>query len=232
VEALNRVNFISRTAAMPSGFLFGAPPPNAGAQALGFDGRHGPVPRSSSGMIVILSGTNRPGSNTRKVTVRIGAIYQSLGVATQTLDLAELPPEIFSPASYAEKPASFSAFTDPILAADGLVIVTPEYNGSVPGILKYFIDMLPFPESFEHRPVCFVGLAAGIWGALRPVEQLQAIFGYRNAYIFPDRVFLPGIDKLLDASGTFANEDMEKRLTRQAEGFASFVEALRAKKLR
>jgi NAD(P)H-dependent FMN reductase len=80
--------------------------------------------------------------------------------------------------------------------------------------------------------VCFVGLAAGIWGALRPVEQLQAIFGYRNAYIFPDRVFLPGIDKLLDASGTFANEDMEKRLTRQAEGFASFVETLRAKKLR
>ena len=92
------------------------------------------------------------------------------------LDLAHLPPEIFSPASYAEKPAAFKKFTDAILAADGVVIVTPEYNGSVPGILKYFIDMLPFPESFEQRPVCFVGLAAGIWGALRPVEQLQAIF--------------------------------------------------------
>ena len=61
--------------------------------------------------------------------------------------------------------------------------------------------MLPFPESFEQRPVCFVGLAAGIWGALRPVEQLQAIFGYRNAYIFPERVFMPGIGKLLNEAG-------------------------------
>ncbi|HEU5071441.1 MAG TPA: NAD(P)H-dependent oxidoreductase [Verrucomicrobiae bacterium] len=183
-------------------------------------------------MIVILSGTNRPGSNTRKVTARLEAIYQSLGVAMQTLDLAELPPEIFSPAAYAEKPASFAKFTEAVLASDGLVIVTPEYNGSVPGILKYFIDMLPFPESFEHRPVCFVGLAAGIWGALRPVEQLQAIFGYRNAFIFPERVFLPGIGKLLDASGQLANEDTEKRLAKQADGFVSFVEALRAKKLR
>jgi chromate reductase len=183
-------------------------------------------------MIVIISGTNRPGSNTRKVTAHVEAIYQSLGVPFQVLDLAELPPEIFSPSSYGEKPAGFSKFTDAILAADGLVIVTPEYNGGIPGILKYFIDMLPFPESFERRPVCFVGLAAGIWGALRPVEQLQAIFGYRNAFIFPERVFMPGIGKLLDASGKFTSDEMEKRLAKQAEGFVGFVETLRTRKLR
>jgi chromate reductase, NAD(P)H dehydrogenase (quinone) len=183
-------------------------------------------------MIVIISGTNRPGSNTRKVTAKVESIYESIGVTTQLLDLAAMPPEIFLPASYAEKPAGFSKFTDTILAADGLVIVTPEYNGSLPGVLKYFIDMLPFPESFEQRPVCFVGLAAGIWGALRPVEQLQAIFGYRNAYIFPERVFMPGIHKLLDDTGRFTNPDLEKRLEQQAEGFVRFVERLRAKKLR
>jgi len=183
-------------------------------------------------MIVIISGTNRPGSNTRKVSAHVEAIYKSSGVKTQLLDLAELPPEIFSPVSYAAKPAGFSKFTDAILAADGLVIVTPEYNGGIPGILKYFIDMLPFPESFEQRPVCFVGLAAGIWGALRPVEQLQAIFGYRNAYVFPERVFMPGISKLLDESGHFTSPDMGKRLQNQAAGFVGFVETLRSKKLR
>lgn len=182
-------------------------------------------------MIVIVSGTNRPGSNTCKVTTHVEALYQSLGVNTHRLDLAELPPEIFSPTSYAEKPAAFKTFTDPILAADGLVIVTPEYNGSLPGILKYFIDMLPFPESFEQRPVCFVGLAAGIWGALRPVEQLQAIFGYRNAYVFPERVFIPGVGKVLDPAGRLTSPDLEKRLANQAAGFVSFVEKLRAKKL-
>jgi len=183
-------------------------------------------------MIVIISGTNRPGSNTRKVTAHVESIYKSLGVKTLLLDLADMPEEIFSPSSYAEKPAGFSKFTDAILAADGVVIVTPEYNGGIPGVLKYFIDMLPFPESFEHRPVCFVGLSAGIWGALRPVEQLQAIFGYRNAFIFPERVFMPGIGKLLEASGKFVGDDIPKRLHNQAAGFVDFVEKLRSKKLK
>jgi chromate reductase, NAD(P)H dehydrogenase (quinone) len=186
------------------------------------------VPRRNSPfMIVIVSGTNRPGSNTRKVSAHVEAAYVRLGVPTRLLDLAELPPEIFAPTSYAEKPAGFKKFTDAILAADGLVVVTPEYNGGVPGVLKYFIDMLPFPESFEQRPVCFVGLAMGLWGALRPVEQLQAIFGYRNALIFPERVFMPGIGKLLDATGQFTNADIPARLDKQAVGFVDFVGKLR-----
>ena len=86
------------------------------------------------------------------------------------LDLATLPPEIFSPASYAEKPKAFRPFSDAILQSSGVVVVSPEYNGGIPGVLKYFIDMLKFPESFTDRPVCFVGLAAGMWGALRPIE--------------------------------------------------------------
>lgn len=183
-------------------------------------------------MIVIISGTNRPGSNTRKVAAHIEATYQSLGVKTHLLDLAGLPADIFSPASYATKPAGFSRFIDAILTADGLVVVTPEYNGGIPGVLKYFIDMLPFPESIEHRPVCFVGLAAGSWGALRPVEQLQAIFGYRNAYLYPERVFLPGIGKLLDAGGRLQDAELLGRLAKQADGFVTFVERVQGVKLR
>ena len=149
---------------------------------------------------------NRPGCNTRKVARHIEEIYAGLKVPLRVLDLAQLPPEIFSPSSYAEKPASFRPFAETILKSSGLVVVTPEYNGSVPGVLKYFIDMLKFPESFERRPVCFVGLAAGVWGALRPVEQLQAIFGYRNAHIYPERVFLPQINNQLDGAGRLKDQ--------------------------
>jgi len=183
-------------------------------------------------MIEVISGTNRPGSNTRKVAGHVEAVYKSLKVPVQLLDLAAMPPEIFSPSSYAEKPAAFAKMTDRILAADGLVVVTPEYNGGIPGILKYFIDMLPFPESFERRPVCFVGLAAGVWGALRPVEQLQAIFGYRNAFIYPERVFIPVVHNSLNEAGCLKNAEIEKRLESQAVEFTKFVESLRGKKLR
>jgi NAD(P)H-dependent FMN reductase len=183
-------------------------------------------------MITLIVGTNRPGSNTRKVARLVEEIYAELKVPLRVLDLAQLPPEIFSPGSYAEKPKSFQPFADAVLQSDGLHVVTPEYNGGMPGILKYFIDMLKFPESFERRPVCFTGLAAGIWGALRPVEQLQQIFGYRNAHLFPERVFLPEIYDLLDDSGRLKDAELHGRLKAQAGGFTDFVERLKNLKLR
>ncbi|MDX1952590.1 MAG: NAD(P)H-dependent oxidoreductase [Verrucomicrobiota bacterium] len=183
-------------------------------------------------MLTLLVGTNRPGSNTRRVATIIEVIYAEIKVPLKTLDLAELPQDIFLPASYGNKPPAFKPFNDAILNSEGLIVVTPEYNGSVPGILKYFIDMLKFPESFENRPVCFVGLAAGMWGALRPVEQLQQIFGYRNGFIYPERVFMPQIQNLLDSSGQLKDPEMRERLVVQANGFVSFVEKLKQVKLR
>jgi chromate reductase, NAD(P)H dehydrogenase (quinone) len=183
-------------------------------------------------MITLLVGTNRPGSNARKVARHLEEIYAALKVPLHVLDLASLPPEIFSPGSYAAKPKSFAPFAEAILRSAGLHVVTPEYNGSVPGVLKYFIDMLKFPESFERRPVCFVGEAAGMWGALRPVEQLQAIFGYRNAYIYSERVFLPRINDLLDEGGRLKDPELIERLKAQAEGFVEFVERLQKIRLR
>jgi NAD(P)H-dependent FMN reductase len=183
-------------------------------------------------MMTLLVGTNRPDSNSRKVANNIVNIYGELKVPVCVLDLAQLPPEIFSPSAYAEKPASFQPFTDAVLASSGLHVVTPEYNGGAPGVLKYFIDMLKFPESFERRPVCFTGVAAGIWGAIRPVEQLQAIFGYRNAHVFPERVFIPGVFKVLDANGRITDGELLKRMHTQAAGFTNFVERIAGVKLR
>ena len=183
-------------------------------------------------MITIIIGTNRPGSNTRKIAAHIEEIYRELKAPLRVLDLAQLPPEIFAASSYAEKPRSFQPFADAVLQSSGLHVVSPEYNGGIPGVLKYFIDMLKFPESFEHRPVCFTGLAAGIWGALRPVEQLQAIFGYRNAYIYPERVFLPQINNLLGPDGRLKDAELLGRLKKQAGGFVTFVERVQDVKLR
>jgi len=178
--------------------------------------------------ILILSGTNRPAANTRQVALAVAGHYRRLDVPIDFYGLEELPPEIFSPTSYARKPEAFIAVQDRVLAAAGLHIVTPEYNGSFPGVLKYFIDMLKFPESFEAKPVAFTGVAAGIWGAIRPVEQLQMIFGYRNAHVFPDRVFIPQIGTRLSAEGALTDAAIDARLAKQTEGFARFAHTLSA----
>ncbi len=177
-------------------------------------------------MITLIVGTNRPDSNTRKVARQVEEIYAQLNVPLRVLDLAELPPEIFSPSAYAKTPDTFRPLSRAVLDAAGLVVVTPEYNGSIPGVLKYFIDLLEFPASFERRPVCFIGLAAGEWGALRPVEHLQQIFGYRNAFLYPVRVFIPQIGGQLDAAGRLQDAELVERLRSQAAGFVEFVERL------
>jgi hypothetical protein len=56
---------------------------------------------------------------------------------------------------------------------------------------------------------------------------LQAIFGYRNAHIFPVRVFLPQIHSLLDAAGKIKDAELRDRLKAQADGFAKFAEHLK-----
>jgi chromate reductase len=173
--------------------------------------------------ILIISGTNRPNSNAMRVARLVESHYRALGEPVQVLSLTELPAEVFQGAAYATKPPGMLAIQQRVLDALGLHVITPEYNGSFPGVMKYFIDMLKFPESFEAKPVAFIGEAAGLWGGFRSVEQLQMIFGYRNAYIFPDRIFIPGMNQKFDASGNFTDVSTNERLAKQAAGFARFA---------
>lgn len=174
-------------------------------------------------MIEVVSGTNRPGANALKIARQLVAMYEKEGAEVSLFNLQDLPQEIFDPSSYAKKPDSFTPLQKRILAARGLHIVTPEYNGSLPGVMKYFIDMLKFPESFEHRCVAFTGEAAGIWGAIRPVEQLQMIFGYRNAYALPERVFIPNVNKVVNENGDIVDEVIRGRLEAQVRAFVAFT---------
>jgi chromate reductase, NAD(P)H dehydrogenase (quinone) len=176
--------------------------------------------------ILILSGTNRPGSNALRISNILAELYARAGVHVEVLSLTDLGPEIFLPSSYAAKPPAMVALQQRILNAAGLHLVTPEYNGSFPGVLKYFIDLLKFPESFEHKPVAFVGEANGAWGGLRAVEQLQMVFAYRNAHLYPRRVFISAVKEKFDAEGKLNDPELMKRLEEQCAGFAKFVGAV------
>ena len=177
---------------------------------------------------MIISGTNRPNSNALRLARIVEAHYRNLQVPVEVYSLAELPREVFYGSVYAAKPPAFMAVQQRVLDASGLHVITPEYNGSFPGVLKYFIDLLKFPESFDRKPVAFVGEAAGTWGGLRSVEQLQLVFGYRNAHVYPDRVFIPGVNKLINADGQLTDAAMADRLRKQVEGFVTFIGCMSA----
>lgn len=177
-------------------------------------------------MITVISGTNRPGSNTRKIAALIQETLEGAGEEVTLLDLAELPVEVFHESSYASTPKAFAAFQDQILKTDGLLTVVPEYNGSFPGVLKYFIDMLSFPESLYEKPAAFVGISSGRWGGVRAVEHLGMVFQYRHAHLFGRRCFIPGIGRVLDEDGRLTDPDVAERLKKSALDFARFCHSL------
>lgn len=160
------------------------------------------------------------------VTRIVDGILREEGVATRVLDLADLPRSLFEPEAYARKPAELAPFVDSILEADGLLTVVPEYNGAYPGVLKYFIDMLPFPESLVDKPAGFVGLSSGRWGAVRAVEQLKMVFQYRHAHLYGRTCFLAGIGSLIDSAGQLTDPEAERRLHTTVVGFAAFCRRL------
>ncbi|WII71025.1 NAD(P)H-dependent oxidoreductase [Bdellovibrio sp. 22V] len=182
-------------------------------------------------MKYIISGTDRPDSNTLKISKYIQSVYAGLGEQVEILDLKEMKAHLHDDVLHYGKPSeAWKPYVDKVLTSDGLIVVCPEYNGSMPGVLKYFIDHLKFPESFEYRPVCFVGLG-GMFGALRPVEHLQQVFGYRNAFIYPERVFIQNVFKLINSEGQLQDEFIKGLLLQQAKGFQKFTHALMTAKI-
>lgn len=172
--------------------------------------------------IVVVCGTNRAGALSRLLAQEVAETYRQLDQEVDLLDMAELPAEVLLDSAYKEKAPNVQALVDRFLASDGAVFVIPEYNGSYPGIVKLFVDMLPYPEGFESRPCAFLGLAAGQFKSLRAVEHFQQVAGYRNAYIYPRRIFIGDSFKQF-VDGKLADDELTQRLRQQAEGFVQFM---------
>lgn len=178
--------------------------------------------------IAIVSGTDRPNSNAKKVSNYLQRKFSEAGAEAIIIDLADFPLADVAGGKYGKAiPASVKTYNEDFLSADGVLMVVPEYNGSFPGILKLFIDYLPFPDAFLGLPMAFVGESAGSFGALRPVEQLQMVASYRNAYQFPERVFINRVHENFDEINGPIDELQNQLLNKLVVNFIQFVEKLK-----
>lgn len=177
--------------------------------------------------IAILSGTDRPNANALVVSNYLKNAYnKEQDVEAYIVDLKDFPLEAVIGGNYGKENPKLEAFNKQFLAADGVVMVVPEYNGGFPGILKLFIDYLPFPSAFAGLPMAFVGEASGSFGALRSVEQLQMVAAYRNAYLFPERLFINQVHKNFDPENGPLNELQNELMGKQVINFVNFVKRL------
>jgi NAD(P)H-dependent FMN reductase len=105
---------------------------------------------------------------------------------------------------------SFPEWRDAIVQADGLVIVTPEYNHGYPGALKAVLDLLL--REYVHKAVAFVGVSAGPWGGTRVIEAMVPMCRELGlAVTFTDLNF-PFVQKTFDNSGKLLDGAFDKRV--------------------
>ena len=179
--------------------------------------------------IAIISGTDRPNSYALKVSNYINSQFLSSGVDSFVVDLQNFPILDVAGGRYNFTNPSIDAFNEPVLQADGLVFVVPEYNGSFPGILKLFIDYLPFPSAFKGLPIAYVGESSGAFGALRAIEQLQMVAAYRLAYSYPDRLFINRVKENFDPENGPKIPLQKELMQNLIQGFPDFVNQLKSK---
>lgn len=174
-------------------------------------------------MISIICGTNRPEARSLEICLIVEKKLKAQGEECRIVDLKDLPLTAMTGSYGSDSSPELKEMVNGLNSSRGYVIVAPEYNGSMPGILKYFIDHWDYPVSFEKVPVCFIGLG-GRYGGVRPIEHLQQVFNYRNAFCYPVRVFIFNVwNELKEGALSEAYDELIKD---QLLGFGRFLKAL------
>jgi len=104
-----------------------------------------------------------------------------------------------------------------VSSADGVLMGTPEYNGSYSSTLKVQIDGLGYPSALQDKPVAVVGVASGRAGAIRALEHLHSSLNQIGAWVLPPGVSVPSADRVFDADGTCVDEQVERLLLQTGE---------------
>lgn len=164
---------------------------------------------TSKFFIPILLGTPRKNRKSGNVANWVCSKMQEReDIETQLFDVCDfdLPQDHYG----TEIGKDFPEWRDAIIRADGLVIVTPEYNHGYPGTLKSVLDLLL--KEYIHKAVAFVGVSAGPWGGTRVIESMVPMVRELGlAVTFSDLNF-PSVASKFDADGNLLDAAYEKRV--------------------
>jgi chromate reductase, NAD(P)H dehydrogenase (quinone) len=126
-------------------------------------------------------------------------------------------------------PAAVQELKRRIMATDGLLIATPEYNNSIPGVLKNAVDWLSrpsgdIPKVFGGRPVAVIGATPGPAGTLLgQTAWLPVLRTLGTLPWFGGRLMVSNADEVFDSEGELIDEKIRTRLEAFMKAFAAFI---------
>ncbi len=174
--------------------------------------------------IAVLVGSLRKESLNRKTAQTLIAVAP----ASLKLEIVEIGGmSLYNQDLDATAPADWAAFRNKVRPVDAVLFVTPEYNRSVPGVLKNAIDVgsRPYGHSvWDGKPAGVVSVSPGAVGGFGANHHLRQSFVFLNmpAMAQPE-AYIGHADKLFDEAGTMTNDGTKKFLGTFMESFAAWV---------
>lgn len=166
-------------------------------------------------MYAIISGTNRPGNNTIKVAEQYQQILQEKGIDVHLISLEDLDLNKRN-ASIRELEKKY------LIPSEKIIFVSPEYNGSIPGVLKTLIDISDIEKVWRGKKALLVGISSGRAGNLRGMEHLTGVLHYVKMIVHPNKLPISVIDKLTDDKGRITDPATLQAINIQIDEFIDF----------
>jgi chromate reductase len=140
-------------------------------------------------------------------------------------ELSEIPP--FDQDGEATPPAIVKKLKASIQAADAVLIATPEYNYSIPGVLKNAIDWASRPygdSAWEGKPVGIMSASGGMLGGARAQYQLRQVFVFLNMHpLNQPEVIIPHIQEKVDEKGNITDAHTKEKISEMVEALMKWT---------
>jgi chromate reductase len=166
-----------------------------------------------------------------KALLRAAGELMPKGVVFETFDLEGIPP--FNQDLETQPPGKVREFKSRIRAADALLIATPEYNYSIPGVLKNAIDWASRPYAnnvFEGKPAAIMGASIGMMGTSRAQYHLRQCFVFLNVpTVNRPEVMVAFASEKIDANGKLKEEKTRKLIEELIQSLIALTERIAKK---
>ena len=180
--------------------------------------------------ILGISGSLRANSYNTAL-LRLAATIAGPGMSIDVATLHDIPLYDGDTEQREGIPAAVLDLKSRVMAADGLLLVTPEYNNGIPGVFKNAIDWLSRPSSeipkiFGDRPVAVIGASQGGFGTILAQNGwLPVLRTLRTRHWLGGRLMVSRAQQVFDESGALQDDAIRTQLDNFLTGFARFVES-------
>jgi chromate reductase len=173
----------------------------------------------------VFVGSLRKESFSRKMAKALIGIAPA-SLALEIVEIGQLP--LYNQDDEASPPAASAAFKARVRKAQAVLFVTPEYNRSVPGVLKNAIDIASRPygdSAWNGKPGGIVSVSPGVIGAFGANHHLRQSLVFLNVPAMPQpEAYIGGAAKMFDASGALIDDSAREFLRKYVDAFARWVE--------